>query len=238
MLYIYSGEVPELDEALRQALGASHRVTCIPYSPKEVWSADEATDYFRHAGIRARTLSRRFYRDPRRLEQAIMTSDAVYLAGGNTYEFLAYARHMGLFGMLQRFEASGGLIAAESAGSIILCDDIATAAVPSSCPDRNAIGLTELGAMGRIPFHISPHFNPRGFRARADLDELQGLADRSQRPVAVLQDGEGFVMEGERVLRFVGDGRMLMPRLPVATDLTAHAAPWQAFPADGPQDRQ
>lgn len=211
MLYIYSGEVPELDAALRDTLGPRALLTAIPYSPVEHWSAREGAAYFRAIGIRSRSLSRKRYQDPELLEQAILSSEAVYLSGGNTYEFLAYAERVGLFSMLQAFEANGGVIVAESAGSIILSPTIDTAAIPTRDADVNRIDLIRTQAMGRIPFHISPHFEPGHKAAREDLEELQALADASLVPVIVLQDGEGFVMDGDEVVSFVGKRRMLQP---------------------------
>ena len=212
VLYIYSGEVAELDEALLEQLGPSHTMTIIPTTPRDVGSARHAAEYFRYSGIRARSLSSRFYRDASRLERSIMSSDAVFLLGGNTYEFLHYARSIGLFAMLERFEEQGGIIASESAGSIILSPDISTAAVPTSCVDENTLGLIEYSAMGRIRYHISPHFDPNAVTLERDLVELQALADQSLIPVILLEDGEGLIFAGEDCVRVVGQGRVLQPR--------------------------
>lgn len=212
MIFIYSGEVPELDALLRSALGDSHTVTTIPASPDDMASAREASEYFLQAGIRTRVLSRKPYLDPARLRKAIMVSDAVYLTGGNTYEFLAYARQVGLFPMLQAFEDRGGIIIAESAGSIILSPSIMTAALPSSDPDANDIGLKDLSGMGRLLFHISPHHEPMSASYAQDMRELQGLADESRYPVFLLRDGEGLVVDGDDIMLPIGEPRVLQPQ--------------------------
>ncbi len=204
MLFIYSGDVPALDRRLHYELGVSHRLVTIPYSPDEHWAAFEARDYFNACGFNAHVLSKDAYREKQKLRDEIFTSDAVYLSGGNTYQFLAYAREIGLFSLLQTFEALGGIIVAESAGSIILSADISTAAIPTTCPDENIAGIMEFHAMGRIPFHVSPHFDPASPLAMNEIGELQRLADLSGRSVLILQDGAGIVMQDDDVIFSVG----------------------------------
>lgn len=212
MLFIYSGEVPTLDQRLAALLGPEPTFTMIPFSPEELWSAKEAAAWFNEAGIRSRSLSAAYYRNPRRLQSAIAASDGVYLCGGNTYEFLEFAREINLFPMLHELEARGGVIGAESAGSILLSPDIATAGIPGSDADPNTPGLTDLAAMGRIPFHVSPHFDPDSPAAAQDLMELQDLADESGRDVLVLEDGQGVILRGQEILERVGAPLGLQPR--------------------------
>lgn len=228
MLYIYSGAVPGLDSLLRDKFGPDSTLTAIPYAAHETWSSREAADYFNDAGIRARSLSSAYYRNPGRLARAMTGSDAVFLCGGNTYEFLQYARHIGLFALLRDFEARGGVIVAESAGSIILSPDIATAGIPGTDADVNTPGLTDLQAMGRLAFHVSPHFEPESMTAAMDLQELQQLADRSGREVVVIEDGEGLVVEGDMIIHTVGTPKVLTPgasELPYAVKALPGRAP-------------
>lgn len=210
MIFIYSGEVPALDRRLHYELGASHRLLTIPYAPEEHWAAREARDYFNDSGFNVRALSQKAYRNKQRLRDEIFTSDAVYLSGGNTYQFLVYARRVGLFSLLSAFESVGGIIVAESAGSIILSTDIATAAVPTTCPDENSIGVTDFSAMGRLPFHVSPHYAPTSSHARKEIAELQSLANLSNRPVLVLQDGAGVVVDDDEIIFSTGSSEWLM----------------------------
>lgn len=211
MLYIYSGEVPEFDTAARQELGRRHTLTLIPVSPQERNAAHDCLAHLRHSGFHARLPGSRYYRDHRRLRTIIMNADAIYLMGGNTFAYLDYARHIGLFDIIEEFEANGGLVLAESAGSIILSPTIATALVPTTCPDEMLIEMTDFRGMGRIPFHVSPHFDPQAASARQELEELQALATLTQCPVWVLQDGEGLVLDGYTVIASNGHPQQLLP---------------------------
>lgn len=211
MLYIYSGDVPELNNKLAGHLGSKHIITTIPANPSDMASAKHATDVFRHTGLRTRLRNARFYRDTKRLRQIILNSDAVYLTGGNTFEFLNYANDSDLFEILHEFESSGGVILGDSAGSIILSPNISTALIPTTCPDDHEIELDSYLGMGRIPFHISPHFEPEAAVADDEINELQALAYISKIPVKVLQDGEGFIMENQSIIYTVGHPRDLQP---------------------------
>jgi len=212
VLFIFSGEVPELDVALQSQLQPQQELITIPYSLDDVGSARDAAGYFCAQGIPARALTKQSYARSDRLRDALLKAGSVFLVGGNTYEFLAYARRVSLFAVLRQLEARGGIIAAESAGSILLSPHIATASIPSRNGDHNTPRLSRHSGMGRIPFHISPHYEPRAPHARGDLNELQSLADKTQLPVVVLEDGEGFSMRGTRIVQRVGRPRVLRPQ--------------------------
>lgn len=211
MLFVYSGEVHELNAVLLEKLGKRHVLTTIPATPNDMASAKHVTEYFREQGARTRLLGARYYRDVKRLRNIIKNSRALYLMGGNTFEFLAYAQRIELFSMLRDFEVGGGIILCESAGSIILSPNIATALIPTTCPDDHTLELETYVGMNRIPFHISPHYEPDAEQAEKELDELQLLANYSGIPVMVLQDGEGFIMEGQNIARVIGKPVELKP---------------------------
>lgn len=219
MLYIYSGEVPELDEALLAALGPKHTLTIIPASTRDMAAAKNVKHSFRSRGIRARLQHLRYYQDAKRLPVILQHSDAIYLMGGNTFELLAYAQRVGLFSLLEEFEARGGIIVAESAGSIILSPTIATASIPTTCPDNNFLKLENLSGMGRIPFHVSPHFHADAKAATQEKRELKALAVHSKSKVLVLADGEGVIVDGKKIVREVGKPKWMKPSDKVHADI-------------------
>jgi len=204
MIFIYSGEVPALDRRLSYELGANHRLLTIPYAADECWAADDARDYFRSCGINAHALSKIACRNKEQLRNELFTADAVYLSGGNTYQFLAFAKETGLFSLLQTFESLGGIIVTESAGSIILSSDISTAAIPTTCPDENIAGITDFLGMGRLSFHVSPHFEPDSPQAANEIEELRTLAELSNQPVLLLEDGAGIVIQDDEIIFSTG----------------------------------
>lgn len=219
MLFIYSGDVHELNDKLAEQLGRKHIITTIPANPSDMASARHVTNVFRDSGLRTRLCSARYYRDIKRLRHIIKNSDAVYLMGGNTFEYLHYAQHTGLFEILADFEQAGGIIIGDSAGSIILTPNIATALIPTTCPDDQSYDLDSYLGMDRIHFHISPHFEPELKVASREIDELQALAYATKVPVRVLKDGEGFIMQDNDITFTVGEIRELSPDVAPSADI-------------------
>jgi len=221
VLLVYSGCVPELDRILAENLIPNgDKLTIIPVVPSEFREAAYLAGYYEAQGIQVQSLTQSEYENKDYLRQKILASNAVYLMGGNTYEFLDYARTVNLFSILTTLEANGGTIAAESAGSIILSDTIATAGLPTSDVDENTLNLTNLQSMGRLAFHISPHFSPNKRRLETDLVELQQLANTSNQDVLLLEDGEGFYMQGDVIQRFIGNTKVLKPQAQSDSQLT------------------
>ncbi|MDH5231169.1 MAG: peptidase E [Gammaproteobacteria bacterium] len=197
MIVVYSGEVASLDGFVKSKLPDQHSLTIIPATPEDLSMAKPLCHHFAGVGIRARNLSMAYYQNPKRLRSVVLKSEAIFLCGGNTYEFLQYARDTDLFNLLTEFEQQGGMILAESAGSILLSPDISTAAIPQLHADENHLGVEDLSAYNRLPFHVSPHFDPASETVELELQQLQELANASKLSVAVLQDGQGFAYEQE-----------------------------------------
>lgn len=211
MLYIYSGDVPDLDSQLLQALSGQGQLKVIAPCASEIEISLDISNHFCHLGINATPLSGKAYTSHDKLKKEVLASQAVFLCGGNTYAFLAFAKKINLFSVLAELEKNNKIIAAESAGSIILSKTIATAGIPTSCPDDNDVNIQDLNAMGRIPFHISPHFDPVDEFCAADIVELQALATDSGQPVLLLEDGEGFIMKNQEIIQFFGREKYLNP---------------------------
>lgn len=129
--------------------------------------------------------------------EALLSSDVVYLAGGNTFYFLLHLQRSGLLSALKRFAARGGVLAGMSAGAHLLTPHVHLAGFPPFDRDENEVGLPRhaLGAVGLVDFEFFPHYrhSPR-YRA--------ALADYSRRERSLLyacRDGSGLVVEGDRI---------------------------------------
>lgn len=129
--------------------------------------------------------------------EALLASDVVYLAGGNTFYFLFHLRRSGLASVLQRFAARGGVLAGMSAGAHLLTPHIRLAGYPPFDRDENDVLLPrrEQGALGLVDFEFFPHYrhSPRYRRALADY------ARRERRAMYACRDGGGLVVEGDRI---------------------------------------
>jgi len=146
----------------------------------------------------------------REAARALLASDVVYLAGGNTFYFLHHLQRSGLASVLQRFAARGGVLAGMSAGAHLLTPHIGLAGYPPFDRDENDVRLPrcEQEALGLVGFEFFPHYrhSPRYRRA------LAAYARREGNVLYACRDGGGLVVEDDRITaygdvwRFDGDG--------------------------------
>jgi dipeptidase E len=132
----------------------------------------------------------------RRATQILMSSDIVYLSGGNTFHYLLHLRRSGLFGALRRHADRGGVLAGLSAGALLATPHIGLAAYPEFDRDENEVGLPESrwGALDLVDFEFFPHFR----RSRRYREALMKYSARSRFPLYACSDGSGIVVEGDR----------------------------------------
>lgn len=134
-----------------------------------------------------------------------LQSDAIYLAGGNTFQFLHLLQETEMLPRLRRYARSGGVLAGLSAGAIIMTPHIGLAGYPPFCRDQNAVGLTDLEALGLVDFEFFPHHS-HSARLRA---ALESYARRGRYPVIGTWDGGGVVVDGKS-LEFFGRSELYL----------------------------
>jgi dipeptidase E len=128
-----------------------------------------------------------------------LASDAIYLAGGNTFYFLHHLRKRGLLRALRRYAEGGGAIAGLSAGAHILTPDVGLAGYPHFDKDRNDVKLRDLRGLGLVPFEFFPHYRLQ----RAWRTALVRYSRRRPAAIVAAADGGGVVIEGPS-MTFVG----------------------------------
>lgn len=196
-----------LDLALRGPAGRRGgrvRMTYVPYT------AEGAAPFFRRFERRYRAFGGTHFRcvpadlpalatdgrARRRAADALLASEVVYLAGGNTFYFLHHLRRSGLLAVLRRFARRGGVVAGLSAGAHLLTPHVALAGHPPFDRDENEIGLPRrhFGAIGIVAFEFFPHYR----HSKRYRTALAAYSRRSGRPVYACRDGSGVVVEGDR----------------------------------------
>ena len=131
-----------------------------------------------------------------RATRHLLSSDVVYLSGGNTFHYLMHLRRSGLFSVLREFANRGGVLAGLSAGAILATPNIGLAAYPPFDRDENEVGLPESrwGALDLVDFEFFPHFR----RSRRYREALLSYSGQSRYPLYACSDGSGIVVEGDR----------------------------------------
>lgn len=129
-----------------------------------------------------------------------LTSDLIYLSGGNTFHFLKHARENGLLRELLRYVALGGRLAGHSAGAILMTPTIHTASFPEFDRDDNRVGLTDWRALGFVNFDVFPHYTG----APEYVEALSQASKERETPLYAVADG-GCIQVTKRSLSLYGD---------------------------------
>ena len=124
------------------------------------------------------------------ISEFLKDKDAIFMQGGNTYYLLKQARACNLKNVLEKFLAEGKVYVGTSAGSYIMCPDIEVMNWKDSSR-FNRHGLTDLTALGLVPFRLFCHFN----RHLDDQEKIKELVKKSEYPAYILNDGEGLIVE-------------------------------------------
>lgn len=204
-LVLYSGgdekENKGLDQAFLELLGKKNPVvTFIPSS--SYLSEQEFKEFVKHY---SKFKISRFIHFPVDLPfdkimfQEVMRSDAIHLAGGNTFYFLNSLRKTKLLPELRKFVARGGVLTGLSAGAILMTENIDMAGYPEFDRDENIVGLKNLACLNLLDFAFFPHFKNS---KRYDV-AFKRYSKLKKKVIYACPDGAGIVVNGDE-LRFIG----------------------------------
>lgn len=127
-----------------------------------------------------------------------MTSDLIYLSGGNTYYFLASCRRSGIYPYLEQFLSMGGILAGNSAGAILMTPNIATAGYPEDDRDEDIIGTDDLTSFGFVDFEFYPHYDHSDYYRRV----LKAASMETAHVLYGVPDGSGICLNGPALCFF------------------------------------
>lgn len=126
--------------------------------------------------------------------ERLLTSDAIYLSGGNTYHFLFWLRKRNFLSSLKNFVKKGGFLIGLSAGSILMTPRINISGVPSYDHDKNEVGIKNLEALGLVDFEFFPHYSSS---SRLDK-ELIKYSETTPYPIFAMEEGSGIIIWEEK----------------------------------------
>jgi dipeptidase E len=131
--------------------------------------------------------------------QEVMRSDAIHMAGGNTFYFLNSLRKAKLLSEIRNYAEKGGVLTGLSAGAILMTENIEMAAYPEFDRDENFVGIKNLSALNLLNFAFFPHFknSPR-------YDAVFRKYSKARKKVIyACPDGAGIVVCNDEI-KFVG----------------------------------
>lgn len=198
-LVFYSGGQKAENRILHEGLaylageGKNKSFTYVPYT------GVEADWYFRRAIRRYEQYGfSKFYClpvDQKKLSQReinrALSSDVIYLAGGNTFHFLKHLRRQKLITKLHDYALQGGVLAGLSAGGILMTPTIYLAKYPREDADTNSVKLKNLKALNIVGFEFYPHYYSGNSAA------LLRYSKRIDHPIIACTDGSGIIMYNE-----------------------------------------
>ncbi len=204
-LVFYSGgmakENQNLDRAFIELLGKKNPVvTFIPSS--SYLSEEEFRAFVKHY---SKFKISRFIHFPvdipfdKILLQEVMRSDAIHLAGGNTFYFLNSLRKAKLLPQLKTFAKRGGVLTGLSAGAIMMTENIEMAGYPEFDRDENTVNISNLSALNLVDHLFFPHFK----NSKRYDTVFKKYSKIHQKVIYACPDGAGIVVNGEE-LRFIG----------------------------------
>jgi len=127
--------------------------------------------------------------------QEALSSDLIFLGGGNTFYFLKHLKKAGMFKHFSKFLERGGVLCGLSAGAIVLTPHVHTASFPHFDRDENPWDMKNLSAMRVVNFEFFPHYkNSKRYDA-----ELLHHSKKSKLPLYACADGGGIVIDGEQI---------------------------------------
>lgn len=129
----------------------------------------------------------------------VLSSDVIFLGGGNTYFFLKTLRQKKLIPRLKKFVQEGGVLAGLSAGAILMTPNISTAGYPDFDRDDNDVNLRNLKGLRLVNFEFFPHYknSPRYHK------ELLYQSSLTENPIYACPDGAGIILNHD-MISFVG----------------------------------
>jgi len=193
----------ELDTEAVRLLHESSRNPRLTYIPSDSRRKnhyfEEFKQYWRKYGIRrVEPFAADDHFTPAELKRAL-SSDGVFLSGGNTYYFVKNLRSHGMFSRLREYAKKGGVLMGLSAGAIIMTPSITTAGIPSSDADHNYVELENLKSLALVKFEFVPHYT----RRRETSLEIMRYSKKFKGPIYAAPDGGGVIVDGHRTV-FVG----------------------------------
>lgn len=179
----------QLDKLFIDSLPQNATVLIIPFASdnyEEVF--ERITFHFEHKKISSFKM---LTRAEEITKENFDSHDAIMIEGGNTFDLIRKTRSNSFFNLIKEFHASDKHIYADSAGAIILGNDIQTAFLGDDA-DEDSKRLQDLRGLDLIhPWTIHAHSTPE------EYDDLNDLLYDKGYPILALSEETGiFVSNG------------------------------------------
>jgi dipeptidase E len=130
----------------------------------------------------------------------LLSCDAIFLSGGNTYYFLNSLKNRNFIPVLKGFVEKGGVLIGVSAGSVMMSKTISVTSIDDDIGgDQNTVGLKDFSALELNDFEFFPHFDINNVEITKRLKEY---SETSKSVIYACKDGDGIIVENDNMQFF------------------------------------
>jgi len=174
-------------------------VTIIPTAAHgEGWEPNPETNIhpFEKLGIKT-TIFDIKGKSPDNVYKQIMSSDIIYVCGGNTFYLLKYMNDCNFKNALMAFLENDGIYIGSSAGAIVMSPDISFI---TEMDDPSVINLNDNNGLSMIDFYFLPHLdhNELGVAAHKIIKQYQ----RQKETLVALKDNQALYIK-DNIVRYI-----------------------------------
>ncbi|MFT6631215.1 MAG: dipeptidase E [Bacteriovoracaceae bacterium] len=184
----------KLDKLFIESLPQNAKILLIPFASEDY---DEVYERIEHHFSHKKIASINMIQKQEDITAEVFDEhDAIMIEGGNTFDLITSTRSNSFFSLIKNFHKEGKHIYADSAGAIILGNDIQTAFLGEDA-DEDQQKLQDLRGLDLIhPWTIHAHATPDEFE---DLNDL--LYDKGN-PILALSEETGIFINGDELVVF------------------------------------
>lgn len=189
----------ELNLHVLKVLPKSGRIVFVPSgADPEREKFEEFKEWFEYYGYKRITffnLDKNY--DGERLDEVI-GEDAIYLSGGNTFNFLYNVRRQKFDQVLKNHVDDGKLLIGISAGSYSMTPSIGFTALHhkliGDLEELNSHGISDYSSLGFVDFEIIPHY-----QKKVGIKVVKEYIGQCKRELYGIHDGSGVFVTGEEL---------------------------------------
>ncbi|MEY2565460.1 MAG: dipeptidase [Verrucomicrobiota bacterium] len=188
------GYLDHVEQAIKDFLGPVRNVLFFPFAlfDRDGYSA-RARERFATMGYTVQSAH-----SVASAQEAIRTTDAFFVGGGNTFRLLKALQEFDLIEPVRRRVREGVPYMGSSAGSNVAGPTIRTT------NDMPIVQPRSLNALGLVPFQINPHFQDPDPRSRhmgeTREERIIQFLEENETPVLGMREGAWIVAEGGTVI--------------------------------------
>lgn len=188
----------EMDKAVKRYLPMGSNIAFLPSAPE---SKPEYFEYFKkwygtngYKNVKAYDLANLDIDINPALVNEFLSNDAIYLSGGNTFNFLHYLVQKGLLIKLQEYARKGGILIGISAGAMLMGSNIRLTSLYSETHDTYQVG--NMPSLNLTNYDFVPHWNTESHFVKS-FEKIETILKKrtvkTKKSIYAIPEGSGII---------------------------------------------